>query len=231
MKNHLQHYYENGFPHVQGWCLEDLFKTINLLDESDINKKGGVLEIGVHHGKFFILLNQIVTSEFNSYAVDVFDNQELNIDKSGLGSLEIFKSNLENYDRHNGKNTKIIKGDSTDPSLDLKKLIGLGSLRFISIDGGHTVEHTVADLILSNELINNQGVVILDDILNYHWLGVIEGVGRFLDKRPTLVPFAIGHNKLYLAKLTYRDFYFNLFAKSGLGTKIVPFYGCNIVAL
>ena len=176
-------------------------------------------------------MNQIISKEFKSYAIDLFNQQELNIDRSGLGSLEIFKSNLKKYDVHNGANTEIIQGDSTDSSMRLREVIGLGLLRFISIDGGHTVEHTVSDLFLANDLISNEGVVILDDILNYHWLGVIEGVGRFLEKRPTLVPFAIGHNKLYLAKLSYRDFYFNLFAKSGLGTKVVLFHGWNLVAL
>jgi predicted O-methyltransferase YrrM len=49
--------------------------------------------------------------------------------------------------------------------------VGVGSMRFISIDGGHTPEHTVSDLNLACRLINNQGVVILDDVLHHPWPG------------------------------------------------------------
>ena len=105
------------------------------------------------------------------------------------------------YDLHKGNNVKIISGDSTDPKLNLVDTIGKGAIRFVSIDGGHTVEHTINDLKIAAELINNQGVVILDDILNHHWLGVIEGAISYLNTSPTLIPFAIGHNKLFLANL------------------------------
>lgn len=113
----------------------------------------------------------------------------------------------------------------------MESKIGRGALRFISIDGGHTAEHTISDLILSNILINNEGIVILDDILNYHWTGVIEGAFRFLEKKPTLVPFGIGHNKLYLCKLSYKKYYFDLFEKLPIKSKIIDFFGHATVAL
>ena len=229
MSNYLEIYKNVGFNQVEGWCSNMLFTTVRILSDCDINKHGGALEIGVHHGKFYILLNSVISSDHTSYAVDVFDNQLLNIDNSGAGSLSIFQSNLVNFDLHKGVNTKIISGDSTDSSLMLPNVIGLGKLRFISVDGGHTVEHTVSDLILANQLISNEGVVILDDILNSGWLGVIEGVGRFLDKKPTLVPFAIGHNKLYMSKLSFRNYYYQLFKSNGLFDKDVLFYGWNII--
>ena len=189
------------------------------------------MEIGVHHGKLYILLNSVIDSKFSSYAVDIFSNQDLNIDGSGNGSLEIFKKNLMLFDIHKGANTVIIAGDSTDDGLMLRKRIGVGSMRFISIDGGHTAEHTINDLKISSELISNEGVVILDDILNHHWLGVIEGVVKFLDSKPTLIPFAIGHNKLYLSKLSFNHRYQSLFENSKLATKVVNFFGHQLVAL
>lgn len=140
-------------------------------------------------------------------------------------------SNLQKYDAHQGANTKIVIGDSTDYGLDLEKCIGPGSLRLISIDGGHSVEHTVNDLTLANKLINNEGVVILDDVMNYHWLGVMEGLFRFMSTTPTLVPFAIGDNKLYLCKLSFQDFYFRRFSESPLMTKNVRFFGYNLAAM
>jgi hypothetical protein len=227
----LQHYKDNGFQHVEGWCGYQLFDTIDLLDDIMPGKAGGCLEIGVHHGKFFLLMNQVIGANEKSYAVDVFDRQDLNIDTSGKGSLEAFKANLLKYDAHQGRNTTIIPGDSTDAGLRLEERIGPGSMRFISIDGGHTAEHTLSDLHLATRLVRNEGVVIVDDILNAHWLGVIEGVGRFLSTVPTLVPFATGDNKLYLSKLSFYRYYFERFRDSALKTKVTRFYGHDLVAM
>ncbi|MFT0531212.1 class I SAM-dependent methyltransferase [Castellaniella hirudinis] len=227
----LRNYYDNGFKNTAGWCSEKNFDVMEILDNVEINKNGGCMEIGIHHGKFFIMLNCLVDEKYPSFAIDVFDDQSLNIDRSGKGNLDAFKTNLINHDRHNGSNVKIIKGDSTDPSLRLRDTIGLGTMRFISIDGGHTAEHTVSDLILANDLVNNQGIVILDDILNYHWLGVIEGTAKFISFHPTLVPFAIGYNKLYMCKLSFKEFYYKTFEESALKTKLVNFFGHSIVAL
>ena len=232
LKNkNLVQYLALGFKEVEGWCGEQVFTTLDLLDSLDINKIGGCLEIGIHHGQSYMLLNQVIDAGATSYAVDIFDNQEMNIDRSGVGSLAIFKSNLEKYDIHKGANTVSIVGDSTDPSLKLEEVVGVGSMRFISIDGGHTPEHTVSDLNLACRLINNQGVVILDDVLHHHWPGVMEGVGRFLHGYPTLVPFALGHNKLYLCKISYQAYYVEAFSKCSLATRPVVFYGHRIIAL
>jgi hypothetical protein len=97
--------------------------------------------------------------------------------------------------------------------------------------GGHSVRHTINDLQLANVLTSHAGVVFLDDILNYHWLGVIEGIVKYLLLEPTLVPFAIGHNKLLLCKLSYYDRYFKAMNAFALRTKIVTFLGTNLVAL
>jgi hypothetical protein len=227
----LDNYRITGFDKVEGWCGPKLFDVISLLDNVGINKAGGCLEIGVHHGKFYILLNSVIEENFKSFALDLFENQNLNIDRSGKGSLEAFRNNLKKYDRHNGSNTRIVMGDSTDPKVTSFFSDEKSYFRFISIDGGHTAEHTVSDLVLANELISNQGIVILDDILNYHWLGVIEGAVIFLSQKPTLVPVAIGHNKLIFSKLSYRSFYFNLFNNSKLKSKVVGFFGHQVVAL
>ena len=110
----------------------------------------------MHHGKFYFLLNSIIDRKYQSFALDVFDDQSLNIDKSGSGNLQTFKNNLKNFDAHNGKNTQIISGDSTDQTVIKFFDDKIGSFRFISIDGGHTVEHTISDLHLANRLIANE---------------------------------------------------------------------------
>jgi hypothetical protein len=227
----LQKYSENGFEQVHGWCDTYLFDTVDLLSSQNINQTGGVAEIGIHHGRLFILLNQVTDANCQSYAIDLFDQQDLNIDKSGGGDEEIFKQNLLTYDAHQGRNTMIIKGDSTDPSLKLTEKISPGSLRFFSIDGGHTPAHVFNDLTIANKLIHNEGIVILDDILNHWWLGVLEGWLSFSKLNPTLVPVAMGHNKLYLCKLSYYKYYLELMNTISLdGPKTIgDFFGHKIV--
>lgn len=228
---HLKAYCETGFKAVEGWCMSTIFPIIDLLGSVDFNKNGGCFEIGVHHGKFYIMLNCLVEEQFQSYAVDLFDDQHLNVDRSGRGSLLSFKSNLEKYDRYAGKNTRIICGDSTDNRVikNIEQTVGL--LRFVSIDGGHTAEHTVSDLVLANSIVSNEGVVILDDILNRHWLGVLDGAVTFIRRQPTLVPFAIGHNKLFFCKISYRAAYLRAVSEAGLNVKTVDFFSHRIAAL
>jgi hypothetical protein len=220
LKNpHLYHYLQNGFWLIEGYCMVDTFRVIDIIDSSGINNKGGVCEIGVHHGRFYMMLNATTDSHEKSYAVDVFENQELNIDNSGKGSRVIFENNIRNLDKHQGSNTNIIVGDSTDSALDLVNRIGPGTLRYVSIDGGHTVEHTLNDLAIAEKLVRNEGVVVLDDIMHYCWLGVVEAAVKYLDKSPTLVPFAIGQNKLYMCKLSYHKKYLELFRDSYISRK------------
>jgi hypothetical protein len=227
----LENYRNQGFDLVHGWCLPTMFEVMGLLADCGINKEGGCLEIGVHHGKFYILLNSLVEPQFKSYALDIFDDQSLNIDDSGKGSLEKFRSSLDKFDRHKGENSIIIEGDSTDFGVIKILVQDNPKLRFISIDGGHTAEHTVSDLNLATRLISNEGVVILDDILNPHWLGVLSGATAFLNSTPTLVPFAVGQNKLLFSKISYYKYYFDLFSGSNLKTKEVDFLGHRLVAL
>lgn len=229
----LRDYQARGFTNVQGWCNEALFEIVDYLNALPINQGGGICEIGVHHGKFYLLLNQVTRKEDMSFAVDLFGDQSLNIDKSGRGSADALRANLSLYDVHQGRNTTLIGADSTDPHAvgELLKKIDRGSIRFFSIDGGHTVRHTINDLHLANLLTKNSGVVILDDILNHHWLGVFEGAVKYLLSEPTLMPFAIGYNKLFLCKLSYHEQYFSAFEKFALKQKIVEFLGTRLVAL
>lgn len=150
------------------------------------------------------------------FAVDLFESQELSVDQSGMSNHAQFESNLRRFDRYGGSNVTIVAGDST--TADAKRRIDR-PVRLFSVDGGHTVERTLSDLALGQRCLAPAGVVILEDILNHHWLGVIAGAMRFLMHRPLLVPFAIGQNKMLLANLPYVRRHFELFAASPLCTK------------
>jgi hypothetical protein len=224
-------YMSNGFGNVEGWCYPQVATMVELVDTYQRSKQsdGGVAEIGIHHGKLFLLLNSICEPKQNSYAIDLFERQDLNVDQSGSGNRASFERNLQLYDRHQGANVTIIAGDST--TAPLLNLIDR-PVRLFSVDGGHTVEHTLNDMAVAAKRIVPEGVVILDDILNHHWLGVFEAAVRFLMPRPTLVPFAIGYNKMLFCNYSHHQPYFDLFARCALATKSgVEFVGHKVVAM
>lgn len=190
---------KTNFPHfdsVKGWLnyealLFTSFYRTKFLQDAEFNS----LEIGVHHGKFFIGLENITPLNGKAIAVDVFESQDKNIDKSGAGNLAIFNEHVAKFCQDP---TRVI-AKSLD-SLDINASeIGLNQFGLLSIDGGHTVNHTVHDLETCNKLVTDTGLVILDDILNQHWLGVVTGAVQYFSSSTgkRIVPFAIGYKKLF----------------------------------
>jgi hypothetical protein len=163
------------------------------------NVTGDVAEIGVHHGKFFVLLANLRRQNERAFAVDVFDDQHLNPDKSGRGDLSSFKEHLRLYTSDVGIET--IQKDSKRLNRSDFYCRKKGNIRLFSVDGSHTAAHTFADLTTAAQLLNAEGLIILDDFYNPDWPGVQEGCHRFLMNSPgDVAPFAYGNNKLYLCK-------------------------------
>jgi hypothetical protein len=56
--------------------------------------RGSVGEVGVHHGRLFILLYLLAEPDERAFAIDIFDEQHLNEDHSGQGDRKVFEENL-----------------------------------------------------------------------------------------------------------------------------------------
>jgi hypothetical protein len=226
--HHLNKYLTDHFTTVEGFCPTS---ALYVLDHhsSLFSKEVSVMEIGVHHGQFFIGLNQFATER--SYAIDVFDSQELNIDNSGQGNYQKFLHNLQNHDpRHKGSNVAIITGDSLDRNTFSAVL---NECDVISVDGGHTPIHVVNDLKTASNLIKTTGVVIVDDYFNHWWPTVTEGIVKYLGSNPVLVPFCTSQNKMWMCSISYRDRYINHMEQIGhnFGKTITSFYGHRLIDL
>ena len=139
----------NGFKSVPGWVLPDLPEFLRLLKDVPWNQTGGVFEIGVYMGRFFLLLRAMLDKPELSFGMDIFEEQGLNLDFSGTDKArqEIFANYVNKYDVFNGENVKVIKGDSTSSATHalLSQSIPEGSMRYISVDGGHTKIHALKD--------------------------------------------------------------------------------------
>ena len=229
----IEHYRQGGFGQVQGWVNPAIFGLLSAVHraQADLGLHGGVMEIGVHHGRFFLPLNAMSDDGASSLAIDVFADQHLNIDRSGLGDEAVFRANLERFDRFGGRNVTVLTADSTRlAKADIAARLQPAP-KIISIDGGHTVEHTIHDLALAEAVVQPNGLVFVDDVTNHHWLGVIEGVMRYLDRRPTLWPVAIGFNKLLLSPMSVSKMYMDrLKPLHGFGKGVV-FCGFPMLAV
>jgi Methyltransferase domain len=209
VKNSFQEYMLGDFGKVQGWCLHSVPYLIERISsfQMDNNISGGVMEIGVHHGKLFLALHTLTQGEERSLAIDLFDAQDLNVDKSGCGNEAILDENIKKLSFRPEFIDKL-KVDSL--SLAVEDVANLqrkyGKFRIISIDGGHTPEHTIHDFNIAQNLLANGGLVIVDNINNIDWPGVYEGIAYiFLKDRPKLVPFLVGANKLFLTTLGFHS--------------------------
>lgn len=162
---------------------------------------GAVAEIGVHHGKSFIALACAALSTDRLYAIDVFEQQNLNLDRSGQGNRDKFLANVERY-APTAKPSVLAMS-----SLDLRgrEREFLEPLRFLSIDGGHTRAVTLNDLEIANTILVDGGMCCVDDILHPEWTGVVSGVFAFFEKCSALVPFALLPKKLYFCRPAYQE--------------------------
>src|SRR5215475_10741992 len=186
---------------VPGWLNEGAMSAVIAFAgwQHRNNVHDDVAEIGVHHGKFFILLANLRRRHEHAFAIDIFDDQHLNVDKSGQGDLPKFMENLRRYSSESG--VTVLKKDSKALTRGNFYSGRRGNIRLFSIDGSHTATHTCSDLRLAAQLIGSDGLIILDDFFNPDWPGVQEGLYRYLrDPHCDTAPFAYGNNKVFLCK-------------------------------
>ena len=199
-KAHPASRYLEHLDEVEGWLSPH--SAAFIADLANLQTELGILgslgEIGVHMGKLFILLRLSAQAGEKCFAIDVFNDQHLNVDFSGAASREAFLRNVElwvgtAHDLH------LIQASSltVSPNDVLKEG---GRARMVSVDGGHTAECALNDLSLAEGVLAEHGIVVLDDFFNAYWPGVATGATRYLQSsKSRLKPFMISPNKIFLA--------------------------------
>ncbi len=183
-------------------------------------------EIGVHHGRFFLCLEQHAGEGGHRDAFDVFEDQFRNLDGSGKGSMQRFLENVESYAK-SPADVRAFKVDSIDLRAGCTEYRNDTKYSLFSIDGCHTALHTCNDLMFAESALLPGGIVIVDDISNMSWMGVFEGVCRYLSSPcPRLAPFGVGLNKLLMAPIGDQERYFEYFKQHRPSlTTVTPFAG------
>lgn len=193
----IDRYATSGYKKIDGWLEKiavDAIVKISRLHHA-MGVKGPVCEIGVHHGRLFILLHLLTAPDERSVAYDLFDCQEENVDGSGRGNLKMLRDNLQMAGADLSR-IDIYAANSLDLTPEIILESAQSGVRLFSIDGGHTPEITYSDLALASQSLCEGGIIILDDFFNESWPGVAEGTCKFFLQNPErLYPVAIVGNK------------------------------------
>jgi predicted O-methyltransferase YrrM len=154
-----------------------------MLIQSKRGISGHFAEIGTFAGRYFIALSHALTSDERAIGYDTFSwpspkvktKLEENIVKYGVTDRSI-----------------IVTADSMKLAAnDILSLAPGKKIRFFHVDGEHTPEHLSNDLKLATQVLDERGVICLDDMLHagYPTLPII--VHEFLKREPSLRVFCI----------------------------------------
>jgi hypothetical protein len=206
---------------IDGWFnyknIIPILEKINSIQKAN----GNILEIGIHHGKSFIPMLFFLKNDELAVAVDVFEHQIYNYDKSGRGNKSLFINNINIIfnNRHIYSKIRIITADST-------RLINNNYLsyvdnnckyRIISIDGCHTKDATFIDMSNAIQILSDDGIIIIDDYHNISWPGVKEGCDLFMKEHNEYRVFFDRYNKYIICHKNYYNIYKTLIEKYNLG--------------
>jgi hypothetical protein len=231
LEGRASRYVRGGNFFVEGWLSSAAAVTICTLSERqrDLDVTGAVAEIGIHHGKLFILLYLLSQTPEKAVAIDVFEDQHLNVDSSGRGDLRIFQSNMN---RH-ADSTRLIVHKGTSLAVKGSDVVRLADnkVRLFSVDGGHTEDITANDLAIADEALTEGGIIILDDVFNDLFPGVTNGLHRYFACKPDLVPFAVGANKTYFCRPPYAEPYRKAAEASAVIARVHHFFGVPVGVL
>jgi hypothetical protein len=198
----LRAYVANGHSRVVGWLEPLALQSIMLLDclQRERGIEGGLCEIGVHRARLLILLHLLSRMNERTVGFDLFELMPDDV-RAAYGAnsrLEVVAAiashgcDLERIE--------LIAADSTKLKAEDILRHTKAPVRMFSIDGGHDAETVLVDLRLASRVLSPGGLVLLDDIFNEQWPGVIEAAARFLrEPGHGLVPFCHAGNKMYLA--------------------------------
>jgi len=207
---------EDGHRTVKGWVTDGALSAVAVLStaQRSVGWKGHVCEIGVHHGRYAVALSLLRQPGERTVAIDVFEDQQLNVDQSGKGDYAIFTATIKKW-LGASPDVSVIRGDSL--SVTAERVIDHvgGRIRLFSVDGSHTREHTLNDIAIAEGSLTEGGVVVVDDFFNPAWPGVPEAIFAYLagpDRPEKLEPIGYGDNKFYFTTKAAVEYYQNVIA-------------------
>ena len=214
----LEHYLAEGSQHVDGYLQSGsasiIWSIFDIQDELEI--AGNLAEIGVYHGKLFILLCHCLRKGERAFAVDPFDTQpEIQGIKTKKDRQKFSSDNLKSNLASNGIGSDLVKLIVADSQAltgaELLNEFGSANIRIFSIDGDHSRDGVRHDLNLAAATLSEGGIVLADDLFNPICPSLTEGIIDFFreDNQGSMEPVAIvsanGPKQTGAAKLIISD--------------------------
>jgi hypothetical protein len=166
--------------------------------QEQIGVSGNLCEIGVHHGRLFLLLALSRQADEKALAIDLFEDDNINVGPQvGRNSGLLRQASRLGIELSTSEILKVSSLELT-PAEILNRTGGL--IRFFSVDGGHMYHHVRNDLELACACLAEDGVIAADDFFFLKWPEVSFAVFDFLRDTPQIVPVFATNRKLYLAR-------------------------------
>ena len=150
------------------------------------------LEIGVYKGGWLTTLASN-NSSILSIGIDPYPN------------LEVIKKSLIEYRNKNGLKDRLFIYSSINELLNSTH--NQITYDMIHLDGEHSQSGVSRDLQALHPLLNNNGVLIIDDIFYHSYPGVTAAAFSFIEKN-SLTPFLLTEKKLYICNHRYYKEYY-----------------------
>jgi len=196
----LDNYVARSIETVQGYLSAlDAGLIAALLSYQNANNiVGDLCEVGVHHGRLFLILALARRAGDRALAIDLFEDDAMNANSQHSGRDRALSENARRLGIELSEE-ELFKTSSLDiNATDILKRT-TSRIRFFSVDGGHTYQHVENDLCLAERTLSAEGVIAVDDFFSINWADVSFATYDFLRRTDTLVPFAITSGKVYLA--------------------------------
>lgn len=229
----VRDFLDHGMMQIDGWAIDPFMARMFLHTDAfqkSLAVTGSLFEIGVHHGRTSALLGLMAQPGESVVLIDLFENQEQNLDNSGLGSRHLLGATLERWAPKADYDIRT----ANSLALDFRDVASLrNGARIIHIDGGHYLDVVLNDLQKSEAVLAKCGVVIVDDFMHSGFPEVNEACHVFFGGQTRLQPVVLGHNKLFLAFEPFADRLRDYFAEvleEPLG-KRVTFHGMPVLCL
>ena len=173
---------------VEGWFIDAAAATWDcLLDFQQTSKiAGNLLEIGVWNGKSALMSVLHAGAGEIQLLVDPRDMQQ------ALANIQQLRAEAT-IDAFHRPSRALFKHP------EYRNM--LSSFRWIHIDGKHTAQDVSVDLRLADELLNDMGMVVLDDFFHEGYPQVTQAVYQYLFTHPHSFSLLLcGHCKGYLCR-------------------------------
>lgn len=151
--------------------------------QDDLGIGGPIAEIGTFEGRFFIAMAHALRPGERAVGIDLFDwpNPEV---------IDRFHANCRKHGVPEDRRVTLKADSRVMKSEDLLSAAG-GKLRLFHIDGEHSRAALARDLGLAVMVMDDAGIIVLDDMLHPGYPTLMVAVQDFLEANPDWVPLCV----------------------------------------